>query len=548
MSREPTWPSAWVELARYEWLANLVPDAVATCVEAVDVAEASGRRDLMARAALVPQGIGSVETAQVAGRLCRRVLALIPEDRLAERSGLMCLMAVAAADEAVDESAGPLSASALDLARRSGSAQAELEAVAARHYVLSYPQAIEERTLLADRAVELGRTSTTAMGELWGHLWQCEIALQRGDLGALNRSIEEVERVAAQRSSPVGRWHTHRLRAALAAMTGAFDEARRESDAGLQIAERVGDVSMVGMCHALRIQLAILRGDTSDVPEGALPLMERGAPPIPILTASIAQTLVLVGERDRAAAVLEPLRDLPGRMPLGPRWMGTVGQIGLGAAAVGDAELARRCHALLAPIAHWGTGDGGGSPFFYGSSEYLIGTLALGGGDLDVAAGHFRRAVDADLRLGARPFVALSRLRWAQCLSRLPRAPAPTTPTNRTSPTNQTEATRPPSSPSVRALAESAAEDFLVLDMPGPLDEAGRLLSGLAPDGEAGPLTARELEVARLVADACTNQQIAERLFLSVRTVESHVRSALAKLGFSTRTELALWVRHHSRG
>jgi DNA-binding CsgD family transcriptional regulator len=81
------------------------------------------------------------------------------------------------------------------------------------------------------------------------------------------------------------------------------------------------------------------------------------------------------------------------------------------------------------------------------------------------------------------------------------------------------------------------------LALPGPLEDAGRLRAGLAPDGEAGRLTARELEVARLVADACTNQQIAQRLFLSVRTVESHVRSALAKLGFSTRTELALWVR-----
>ncbi|GAA2470726.1 response regulator transcription factor [Terrabacter carboxydivorans] len=43
-------------------------------------------------------------------------------------------------------------------------------------------------------------------------------------------------------------------------------------------------------------------------------------------------------------------------------------------------------------------------------------------------------------------------------------------------------------------------------------------------------------------------KQIAHSLFVSVRTVESHVRSALAKLGFSTRTELALWVRHRSRG
>ena len=47
--------------------------------------------------------------------------------------------------------------------------------------------------------------------------------------------------------------------------------------------------------------------------------------------------------------------------------------------------------------------------------------------------------------------------------------------------------------------------------------------------------------MAALVARAMTNRQIAERLVLSERTVETHVRSILAKLGFSTRTEIATW-------
>jgi DNA-binding NarL/FixJ family response regulator len=47
--------------------------------------------------------------------------------------------------------------------------------------------------------------------------------------------------------------------------------------------------------------------------------------------------------------------------------------------------------------------------------------------------------------------------------------------------------------------------------------------------------------VASLVAQAMSNRQIAERLVLSERTVETHVRSILAKLGYSTRTEIATW-------
>jgi len=56
------------------------------------------------------------------------------------------------------------------------------------------------------------------------------------------------------------------------------------------------------------------------------------------------------------------------------------------------------------------------------------------------------------------------------------------------------------------------------------------------------PLSGREVEVADLVAAALSNRQIAERLVLSERTVESHVRNILTKLGFTTRTEIATWV------
>ena len=58
----------------------------------------------------------------------------------------------------------------------------------------------------------------------------------------------------------------------------------------------------------------------------------------------------------------------------------------------------------------------------------------------------------------------------------------------------------------------------------------------------SAPLGRRELEVARLVAEGCTNKEIGGRLFLSERTVESHVRNTLNKLGFSKRAQIAAWV------
>ena len=57
-----------------------------------------------------------------------------------------------------------------------------------------------------------------------------------------------------------------------------------------------------------------------------------------------------------------------------------------------------------------------------------------------------------------------------------------------------------------------------------------------------GDLTAREREVAALLADGLTNGQLAERLFISPKTAAVHVSNILAKLGLSTRAEIAAWA------
>ena len=53
------------------------------------------------------------------------------------------------------------------------------------------------------------------------------------------------------------------------------------------------------------------------------------------------------------------------------------------------------------------------------------------------------------------------------------------------------------------------------------------------------PLTAREREVAGLAAAGVPSKEIAERLFLSVRTVNNHLQNAYTKLGVSSRAEVA---------
>lgn len=79
---------------------------------------------------------------------------------------------------------------------------------------------------------------------------------------------------------------------------------------------------------------------------------------------------------------------------------------------------------------------------------------------------------------------------------------------------------------------------------------ASRLLKGIAQrssDPERGevPLTERELAVLRLVAVGATNQEIADRLMISINTAKTHIRSILNKLQLENRTQAANYAIHH---
>ena len=114
----------------------------------------------------------------------------------------------------------------------------------------------------------------------------------------------------------------------------------------------------------------------------------------------------------------------------------------------------------------------------------------------------------------------------------------------------------------VRAALEAGASGYLLKDadadeVAGAIRSAHRgemqldasvarsLMNSLRPtppDDPASRLTSRELEVLKLVGAGATNKAIAARLQISERTARTHVSNILHKLGFSSRTEVALWA------
>ena len=508
-----------LELAKAHFFTGDVEATLPHCQAAARLAREAGRPDLLAGAALVITGLGDPPVLAVVDQLCEVGLRHLPPDAIALRSRLLSQRALAAAAIGACERARQLSADAIELAGRSGDPDAELDGIHARHLSLSAPQFLTERVALARRAVELGELAAQPLAALWGHVWLVDAAFQAGDLAGVDRELDHVEQFAATRQHAVAWWHLHRLRATKSALLGRLDDALEHNERALALAERIGVVAALGMHQAFLHQLAIVRGAID--PAFAAQSLERlhRGPDIALVRVFVPVIHALTGDHDQARATFEEFRTMPAELEVGPFWAPILQQIGFVARLLDDVPTAELVYLRLSTLDPTYMTDGSGAVFCAGALPRPLGDLALVCGRTADAIAHYRLAIEMNARIGARPFLALSRLGLATAL------------------VTQGD---PADLPAARDLAGQAATEFTRLDLPGPLTAADHLLRRIgAVERIADPLTPRESEVATLIAHALTNRQIARRLVLSERTVETHVRHILAKLGLRTRTEIA---------
>ena len=91
--------------------------------------------------------------------------------------------------------------------------------------------------------------------------------------------------------------------------------------------------------------------------------------------------------------------------------------------------------------------------------------------------------------------------------------------------------------------AMSAHEAVRFAASPGPGDQSGDGAADAAPSaGDGSGLTARELEIAGLIARGLSNRGIADELVISPATAARHVANIMAKLGFRSRAQIAAWT------
>ena len=286
---------------------------------------------------------------------------------------------------------------------------------------------------------------------------------------------------------------------------GAFGEALTEFDLALDRYRGSDALTAAGLASAERGDVLRMQGDLDGAATAYDQAVAFGYEPQPGLA------LLWLAQRRTAAAVaavqrlLSEAGDPVGRSRLLPAAVDILLASG-GVEAAGD--LAAEMGSL---------GDSFGCPSMRARADHACAAVAIAAGDPSTALPLLRRERAVWERLGARYDAARCRVVLGSALRAL----------------GDEQSAVAELSPARRALAELGAR---------PAEqEAAALIRPALPAG----LTAREVEVLRLVAEGKTNAEIAAELFLSEKTVGRHLSNIHTKVNVTTRTAAAAYAYEH---
>jgi DNA-binding CsgD family transcriptional regulator len=504
-----------VELVTAEFNGGHLGQALETGQRAVALGEEAQRPDLAATAALVLSGIGDERTFPGLLLLKERALHMMPAETSPLRVRLEAQVAHVRAELYGPAQAEAESRVALAHAQKLGIADVLADAIRARHFVVSGPDGVAERQLLGARMIELGGGGRS-MAALWGHRWRIDAAFELGDVSGAHREVAELAQVVERLRRPIADWHLLMARASLCVTTGLLDEGEVLARQARRLGQRLEDMSVVGVTYAITGEIERLRGHGE---EHAIRLAFMDHMNLPVAVADIAYISVGVGDFDAARRLHERVKAVVPTLPVDARWLPTVSLFGQTAAALNDPDGVEAAYASLAPYGERCIAGGEGSVACGGSVSAVLAGMAALLGRTDDAGRHFAEAAEMNRRIGVAPYLAETLVHWAQFLA-------------------TTDA------PAARPLAEEARAIATRLGMDRVARDSSALLGRLGPSGQStiDHLTRREREVAALVAQGRSNREIAEQLFLSERTVETHVSRILNKLDLTSRTQLAARV------
>ena len=500
--------------AGVEVAAGRFADAFAACRRAVELADGAGRTDLVATAALTLDAVGDGTWDRTVQSWCLRALDAPGDDE----ARLLARLAETRFYSGDVAGADAPAARALALAESGADPDALVAALRARQLICSGPEHRDRRAELARRMTVLGEEVRRPAVEMWGRLWAIDVLWEHGELGGIEAETTRLRWCVEQQRSPLAAWHLLVCRAALAQARGELAQATALGDEAFALVAGTGHPAAFGARMAL---LGAIGHHAGHHPETF-------GPPVDLADGQLraalfarlgpAAALAESGRLDEAAhhyRLAGPPQswDIPPYFRMPALAVGASVAILLGLRA--DVAWFR---AALADQRSEHVVGGGGAASYGGPVALVLGRCAAALDDLDAAADLLGSALATCERIGAPAFgveaaCELAEVRLRQRLS-----------------------------DAAGALLTRARPPAERMGMTPWVHRIDQLLGR-----GAGPLTAREREVAELVALGRSNREIAEQLVLSDRTVGNHVQHILTKLGFGNRSQIAAWVTARGR-
>ena len=471
-----------------------------------------GDPGLLAAVALALEPLGHPTWDGTVYQRCAEALAVDALDEPTQVR-LLARQTQAAAYLGLSDEAARTSAEALRRAESLHDPEALVAALTARQLATSGPEHLDELERLAERMVALGARAGRPEVEMRGRLWQVDTHWYRGRLAGIAAETSRMQRCVDAQDGPSARWHLLTTRAFLALARAEFEEARALQTEASAVFERIGHPAV----HGAEVSFRLLSGHHRGHPEGDLEAQawRFGTDNRWDLYARLGRAFALAdsGRLDEAAAAYRRC-GFPGTWAVPPA--GRLVGLGVGArvaAALGVLDEAALLRDRLLPHRDLYVAGGAGAGGFLGPVTLALGVCAAALGLTDLAREELADASTRCRRIGAPGFLVESDCLLAEVLLQ----------------------------GGEQASAYRLARETVALArVLGMTPWVRRLEALLASDD--GPLSPREREVAGLVAQGLGNRAIAERLVISERTAQNHVQHILAKLGFTSRAQIAAWA------
>ncbi len=363
-----------------------------------------GHRYLWIRASGDPHVVPLLEDA----------LAALPESGSPTRVRLMGRLACARRSDPDREPGAALSEQAVAMARRLGDAATlayALDAHYGAHWWYDNPW---QRLDLAAELAEVARESQDGERIVQAHLAQLAALLELGRIPEAEGALADLAQVANKIRQPAQQWMAVAIRAMLALLRGEFAQAEELIREALQL----GGPALADADAAFRAQNAWLRKEQGrfDELEAA---MRRTAEELwwyPMFRCFLAELYADLDRTADARRVFDELvaSDFEALLPRDNEWLVCATVVADVCAYLGDVDCARKLYDELLPFADLNVV--GVAESARGSAARSLGVLAALLGCHDEAERHFRAALAANERMGARPWVARTRHEYAQML------------------------------------------------------------------------------------------------------------------------------------